>query len=369
MTFELVRKVSEQEVMSASALNDLRQTALTCRGHTRPVTYLAFSDVTADGYFLASACKDGRAMLRLGSTGDWIGTLEKHKGAVWCVAINSLATRGVTASADHTVKIWDLLNGNEIHQLDHKGIVKSVAMSKNSNRIITCGQDRNLLMYRLDRIGQNSPEEFEGPEVGSRHVIYGSTEREIYVASEDGGLTLTDLRTGSIVSTHTFPDVIKDLRFNPCDKNSLLLCHGLQADVWDTRTQSVSKTFKLNSGVLSGDFHPSEQVVTLGCDDHKLYKYSTLDTEQFEISRGHFGPIHAVRYSPDGELIASGSEDGTVRLWQHNVGKTYGLWRGICPTASTPSTPRYNTSAPPFFPSSATGIMCNGVEKVNSSFV
>ena len=77
-----------------------------------------------------------------------------------------------------------------------RGIVKSVAMSKNSNRIITCGQDRNLLMYRLDRIGQNSPEEFEGPEVGSRHVIYGSTEREIYVASEDGGLTLTDLRTG-----------------------------------------------------------------------------------------------------------------------------------------------------------------------------
>ena len=64
MTVELVRKVSEQEVMSASALNDLRQTALTCRGHTRPVTYLAFSDVTADGYFLASACK-GKRKFRL----------------------------------------------------------------------------------------------------------------------------------------------------------------------------------------------------------------------------------------------------------------------------------------------------------------
>ena len=41
--------------------------------------------------------------------------------------------------------------------------------------------------------------------------------------------------------------------------------------------------------------------------------------------KGHAGKVRSVAFHPDGTVLASGGQDGKIRLWQANDGKSRGV--------------------------------------------
>ncbi|KAF8769683.1 hypothetical protein HU200_006288 [Digitaria exilis] len=289
---------------------------LVCHGHSRPVVDLFYSPVTPDGYFLISASKDSTPMLRNGETGDWIGTFQGHKGAVWSACLDTNALRAASGSADFSAKIWDALTGDVLHSFEHKHIVRACAFSEDTHMLLTGGFEKILRIYDLNR-PDAAPREIEKSPGSVRNVTWLHSDQTILSCCTDmGGVRLWDVRSGKIVQTLetkspvTSAEVSQDGRF-------ITTTDGSSVKFWDANHYGLVKSYNMPCAVESASLEPKygNKFVT-GGEDMWVRVFDFFTGEELACNKGHHGPVHCVRFSPVGESYASGSEDGTIRIWQ-----------------------------------------------------
>jgi len=275
-------------------------------------------------------------MLRHGETGDWIGTFEGHKGAVWGVALSQDASKAASGAADFAAKVWDAAAGEEIHSFQHQHIVKCVAFSPDGSYLATGSNEKLLKIFDLNS-PSSDPFVMSGHTSGLRHISFIGGSEHMVSCGDDRTVRFWERSSGKEIHRLDFSSIPNGIEVSH-DNSILTVASGNTVSFWNTTTFEKIKEFKVPSLVHSASLHPAHSVFVCGGEDFKMYKMDYETGHELESFKGHFGPVHAVRFSPDGELYASGSEDGTLRLWQTTVGKTYGLWKCSDATADIATT-------------------------------
>ncbi|EHK22841.1 uncharacterized protein TRIVIDRAFT_71130 [Trichoderma virens Gv29-8] len=328
---------------------------LTCHGHSRPVPHISFSLLEKEEtYYMISACKDGNPMLRDGVTGDWIGTFIGHKGAVWQARLSPDASNAATASADFTAKIWDTHTGELLYTLQHDHIVRAVAYPPdNSDLVATGGMEKKLRVFDLSDVpGAHSGnpvtipasagfEIAEGVHTGSIKFICWTQDPNVIVTASDKTIRWLDLPSRTCIHQEVLDGEIRSCEMVALSpeyssmtdigggKPILAVSAGKTAYFWGgDRAMEELKRIILPYTIASVALDVKGRKLIVGEEPGTWAKVISYDDEvEMDIHKGHHGPIWSIAFSPDGKLYATGSEDGTIKMWK-NCDGFYGLWRG-----------------------------------------
>lgn len=295
--------------------------------------------------FLVSACHDRMPMIRDGVTGDWIGTWSGHKGAVWSCRLDGTASLAATASGDFSVQVWDAITGKAIWAFPHRHIVKACDFSPDSTRLATGGHEGLLRIFDLRRQEkQKQPvAALEIPQESSSKVVaIGKlnwlSDSVLLTGCGDGVVRFWDIAAMASAppsaaasmrpfkTLHTDDDAeIRDMEVTTIDSGSqqiLTVAAGKKVYFFNLVDYSLIRSYDMpihfrDEGGAS--LHPSGKKFIAGGSDLWVRVFDFESGEVLECLKGHHGPIRCLRYSPDGKIYASGSEDGTIRLWQDEI--------------------------------------------------
>ena len=272
-----------------------------------------------------------------------IHSLTGHKDRIRSVAYSSDGQCIASASWDGTIRLWDPKTGKEVRRLDvpptksyNPAYLSQVLFSPDGEFVVVAQQsfpsEPGVIVWNR-RTGERVRD------LPGQHIAIAPDGKHIAC---DGWGTLTstirlyEFATGKLVREIHSPYSRVDLLVYSRDGNTLFAQVGIPRPplgdgseraghdpaairAWDVATGKERRTGLDGAGAGHIAISPDGRTLALSSS----LREAATGGERVGLG-GHSHAVVAVAFSPDGRTVATGSMDGTVRLWDLLSGKEVG---------------------------------------------
>ncbi|HVK14082.1 MAG TPA: serine/threonine-protein kinase [Gemmataceae bacterium] len=245
-----------------------------------------------------------------------LGGVNGNPGPVTAVAMTGSGKWGASCalrlmSSDMVVQLWDLGSGDERKRLrGAKDSLMCLALTSDGRKVAAGARDGTVHVWTLDPAGAQSMAVHTGPVTG---VAFTPDGLGVVSGGLDGALRLWDLESGQ--REDLLSGESGAVRAVACDGHT-----GAVAVAADRlrllRPDSGLATLDGHDGpVLCVAFAGDGSLLASGGNDGTVRMWRASDGTELAVLRGHDGPVRAVAVSPDRRFAYSGGSDGALRRW------------------------------------------------------
>ena len=290
-------------------------------GHSGQIWTVAFSP---DGNLLASAGRDGWICL-------WDLTLKTshkeesparlltgHINQIWSVAFSPDGKLLASGSKDGTIRLWNVATG-QIEQilLGHSTQPSQLAFSPDGEIVAAGNQDGCVNSWDVKSGQQRDP--LRGHAGIVRSVAFSPDGRWFASGGADATVHLIDRASGRRVHIFQGSTMFAGLAFSPDSQTLAAACDapGPSLRLWDVATKTEQTLAGHTGQVLGLAYHPAGNRIATGSWDgtDRLWETASGADQGRVFDFRQIGPCSGVAFSPSGRHLAVGLANGTIAIF------------------------------------------------------